>query len=133
MMKALLFTALVLCGGFALASECNSKQPALSAQICFERFESNGAINAHAMDIRIGNEQRLSLNGGQAACVFLQPGNYVFTIEGCKAYEIDCKKWSSEKYNFSLRKGDSVRYEIYPTHNKHGYDGFFAAKVLILK
>jgi len=114
-------------------AQCASRQGNLSAKICFERFESNGAINTQETVVKLSNYQSISLMGGQAACIFLEPGDHSFNIEFCKAYETPCKQWSSEKYPFRLRKGAAVSFEIYPTANGASYTGYFAARRLKAK
>jgi hypothetical protein len=114
-------------------AECLSEQINLSAKICFERFESNGSINIHETVLKLSNYQTVSLIGGQAACVFVEPGEYFFNIETCKPYETSCKTWSSEKYSFKLRTDETISFEIYPTGTGAAYTGFFAAKRITRK
>ncbi len=124
-----LIVSIFLSAGFGMA-QCASMQDNLSAKICFERFESNGAINTQESAVKLSNYQSISLIGGRAACIFLVPGDHSFNIESCKAYETPCKQWSSEKYPFRLRKGGAVSFEIYPTTNGASYTGYFAARRL---
>jgi hypothetical protein len=72
----------------------------------------------------------LSLIGGQSACVFLEPGKYSFVIHACQAYQVPCKEWTSEKYSFEVKRGTTLRYEVYATSKGPAYTGFFAAKVI---
>ena len=124
--------SIFLSAGFGMA-QCASMQDNLSAKICFERFESNGAINTQESAVKLSNYQSISLIGGQAACIFLEPGDHSFNIESCKSYETPCKQRSSEKYPFRLRKGGAVSFEIYPTANGASYTGYFAARRLRTK
>ena len=124
--------AIFLSAGFGMA-QCASRQDNLSAKICFERFESNGAINTQETVVKLSNYQSISLMGGQAACIFLEPGDHSFNIGSCKAYETPWKQWSSEKYPFRLIKGGTVSFEIYPTADGASYTGYFAARRLRTK
>jgi len=44
------------------------------AQLCFDRPESNGRMNIHESWVHV-SDYRVRLIGGQAACVFVEPGS----------------------------------------------------------
>jgi len=112
------------------SAQSEMRQKHLSAKVCFERFESNGAINVHETVIKLSNQQSLSLIGGQTGCMYVAPGAYSFKILACKAFEAPCQKWSSENYKFTVKDGSPALFEIYPTSIGPSYTGYFAARRL---
>jgi len=100
------------------ATETKSDQSNLTARICIVRPENNGFINIVPSHIIFSNNQKLSLSGGEAACIIVEPGEYSFVVESADPYPSSHKgkpkKWVSKKVAVRVKGDESITYDISP-------------------
>jgi hypothetical protein len=104
----------------------------LTAQMCFLRYEDNGTVNILEAKVALDNYQALVMMGGQAACVYLAPGTYSFSIQSPDPYHSHQKQWRSPSYKVTLAKNDRVLYRVYPT-GTGGYSTWRAELIKMAK
>lgn len=103
----------------------------LSSQVCFVQPEISGRMNVEESEVSFSNDQHVTLMGGQAACLCVFPGTYVFRIEFLNSEGLFHRKSTSPKYDVSLRKGDRTVFEIYRATTKSGeYLGSWRARAI---
>lgn len=90
----------------------------LTSQACFVRPEDSGRMNSLHSIISFSNGQKVTLEGGEAACLYLLPGNYSFRIEFPNSQGLFSRKSVSPKYSVRLGEGARVVFAIYPTRTK---------------
>lgn len=103
----------------------------LSSQLCVERFENSGAMNAHPGILNIYSDRvrespdyKFVLSGGQAACVSIFPGRYVVIVTSSRTYGSSSAKSDechSLPYKTSLKAGERVILNVWPAISKDGY------------
>lgn len=129
-MKTLvLLVAFLLLTGTGLRAQAPSvmKKAGLSSGICFIQSVITGRMNAEESMITLSNHQQVGLQGGQAACVYLLPGNYSFRIEFQNSQHLMGKTSVSPEYKVALKAGEQVDYTILPTiQNRHFAGGWRA-------
>ena len=91
------------------AAEYKPRWADLPCKICVERPEEQGILNVREARIIIDDRQALVLIGGQAACVFISPGNHFIYAESYNPYNPNpeepaqsggCRKnWDSPNQN----------------------------------
>ena len=97
------------------AAEYKPRWADLPCKICVERPEEQGILNVREARIIIDDKQALVLIGGQAACVFISPGNHFIYAESYNPYNPNPenpKAWLSNKITFILEKGEMAEFEI---------------------
>lgn len=106
-------------------------------RLCFDRGEDNGAINGLPSWIRI-EDYEVPVSGGQAACLYLQPGSYELTVtstipyeprsrntKACKSKTLKLELVPDEDRAFSIEPATSsdgsyaCGWRIHPTGNSH--------------
>ncbi len=109
---------LLMLGFVVCSSSISHAQPWRDnrAKICFDRGESNGSINTLQSWIRVGDYD-IPLLGGQAACLFLNPGSVELLITSTVPYDLKSKNdeaCKSKKLNLNLNAGENRSYFIEP-------------------
>ena len=114
--------------GLCVTLVCSSSVAAQSwrdnrARLCFDRGEDNGAINGLRSWVRI-EDYEVPLSGGQAACLYLRPGDYDLTVTSTIPYEPNSKNTKackSKALNLELAPDEDRTFSIEPATNKDGY------------
>ncbi len=103
----------------------------LTSQLCFVQPEVSGRMNAEESRVALDNDQSVTLMGGDAACLYVFPGSYRFTIEFLNSEHLFPHKSISPKYNAILHKGERTLFEVYPTTTENGeYTGGWRARII---
>ena len=103
----------------------------LTSQLCFVQPEVSGRMNVEKSRVTLNNDQSVTLMGGQAACLYVFPDSYSFSIEFLNSERLFPHKSISPKYNATLHKGERTIYEVYPTRSKNWeYTGGWRARLL---
>jgi hypothetical protein len=76
----------IVCAGEARSSEYRPKHIEDGGQICFERFEDNGAANIATVQVIVENAMELGMLGGQAICAYFPPGTYSIYLKWTSPY-----------------------------------------------
>ena len=129
----LVFTSLF--SGLAFATGYKPEETTLIARICIERPENTGPLNVVSTEVKFSNGQKLSLSGGQAACIQVKPGEYSFEIESMDpnpaSHEGKPRTWESKTINVSVKEDEIATYEIFPETDENGYIGGWTAKRIL--
>lgn len=80
------------------------------AQLCFDRAEDNGRMNIHESWVRV-SDYKVRLVGGQAVCVFVEPGNTQIIVTSTVPYNPESK-------NEQACKSRVVKLELAPRENR---------------
>lgn len=110
----------------SLAIEYKPQQEVLSSQICVERPENNGIVNIVPAEVVFSNQQRLSLVGGQAGCIFVAVGDYSFGVQSSDPYNPESpnpKAWISTETKVSLKIGAVAAFRVLPKADGATYVG----------
>ena len=102
------------------------RQTDLSSQICIERPESSGIVNIVPANVVFSNHQKLSLSGGQAACIFVAGGVYSFVVQSPDPYNPEStnpKAWTSEEIKARVKTGKVIAFEVLPKSEGATYVG----------
>jgi hypothetical protein len=102
----------------------------LTSQVCFLQPEVNGRMNVEKSRVSFSNYQQVTLMGGQAACLYVRPGDYSFRIEFLDSEGVYGRKSKSPEYKIALAEGDRVVYEVYPTAKGPTYTGGWRARLI---
>ena len=101
------------------------KTSGLSAQICVERPGDNGALNIRLANVVIGDSGPiLSLMGEQAACAYVEPGQYAVHAQSPDPYDPESKdpaKWKSAPLSLVLTAGQRVILDVCGTGSNAAY------------
>jgi len=90
------------------------------ARLCFDRGEDNGAINGLPSWIRI-EDYEVPVSGGQAACLYLQPGSYELTVTSTIPYEPrsrNTKACTSKALKLELAPNEDRAFSIEPARSR---------------
>jgi hypothetical protein len=79
------------------------------AKLCFDRAEDNGRMNIHESWVRV-SDYKVRLIGGQAVCVFVEPGNAEVVVTSTIPYHPESK-------NDQACKSRVVKLELAPKEN----------------
>jgi hypothetical protein len=80
------------------------------ARLCFDRGEDNGAMNVHQSWIHV-SDYEIPLIGGQAVCVFIEPGSAEVQVTSTIPYEPNSK-------NRQACKSRVVELDLAPNENR---------------
>ncbi|MGH9780770.1 MAG: hypothetical protein ACRD33_03030 [Candidatus Acidiferrales bacterium] len=100
----------------------------LTSQVCFVQPEVSGRMNVEESRVSLSNYQNVTLIGGQAACLYVYPGDYSFQIEFPDSEGLFHRKSKSPKYDVAVRKGERAVFEIYPATKDGEYTGGWRAR-----
>lgn len=100
----------------------------LTSEICFVQPEISGRMNVEESKVSVSNYQDLTLMGGQAACLYVPPGDYSFRIEFQDSERLFHRRSESPKYNVSLSKGERAVFEVYPLMKNDEWAGAWRAR-----
>src|SRR5450755_2894818 len=93
------------------------------ARLCFVRPENNDAINVLESWIRIA-DYNTPVIGGQAVCLYVQPGDGELTVTSRTPYDFKAKNTSactSKTLKFSLSGNDNRTFLICPATKSGSY------------
>jgi len=102
----------------------------LTSQVCFMQPEVSGRMNVEESRVTLSNYQRVTLMGGQAACLYVYPGDYSFRIEFLNSEGMFHRKSKSPKYKVTLVRGERAVFEVYPTTRDAEYTGGWRARLI---
>jgi hypothetical protein len=80
------------------------------AQLCFDRAEDNGRMNIHESWVRV-SDYKVRLVGGQAVCLFVEPGSAEVVVTSTIPYNPESK-------NEQACKSRVVKLELAPHENR---------------
>ena len=104
----------------------------LESELCFFRYEDNGRVNIADAKVSLSNYQTVIVEGGQAACFYLLPGTYSFSITSSDPYSGagGRQTWRSPTYKLAVGKGQGAIYEVYPNSKGAEYVPGWRAKLV---
>ena len=132
-MKIHILCVLVMsCAGFGLQAQTSAimRKFDLTSQVCFVPPEVNGRMNIEKSKVTFSNDQELTLMGGQAACLYVTPGEFSFRIEFLDSEGMFGRRSKSPEYRVDLVGDDRVVYEVYPTANGPSYTGGWRVRII---
>ena len=109
----------LICSGSALAQSWRDGR----AQVCFVRPENNGSMNTLESWVRIADYD-LPLLGGQAACLFVEPGANDLIITSRLPYDPQAKDeqaCKSRSLKLELRSNENRTFLICPATKGNSY------------
>ena len=80
------------------------------ARLCFDRGEDNGRMNIHESWVHV-SDYEVPLIGGQAVCVFVEPGSAQVVVTSTIPYNAESK-------NRQACKSRVVKLELAPNENR---------------
>jgi hypothetical protein len=92
------------------------------ARLCFDRPEDNGAINVLQSWIRV-EDYEVPLIGGEAACLYLRPGDYDLIVTSTIPYEPhsrNAQACKSKALELELAPDEDRAFSIEPATSKDG-------------
>jgi hypothetical protein len=103
----------IACGAHG-AETYKPKHVNAPAQICVERFEENGILNIRPVDITITAAPRITLRGGQAACVYVPAGAQSISLDFLYPYggPQERRSWTTPARTFTAAEGQIVSFEL---------------------
>jgi hypothetical protein len=115
-----------LLGLFAMLL-CSSSMAAQSwrdnrARLCFDRPEDNGGINVLRSWIRV-EDYEVPVIGGQAACLYLEPGSYKLSVTSTIPYDPhsrNAEACKSKALEFELVPDEDRTFSIEPATSRDG-------------
>lgn len=112
----------------------------LTSQLCFERPEDSGAMNAHPSTVEVSYNAelgrivtyRIALGGGQAACVFVSPGPYAVMATsnhftgpiGDAPSTPNSRQCRSKLYKVNLKERERITLFVWPARSKANGGGY---------
>jgi hypothetical protein len=106
---------------------CSHLQPThvKPAVIEFERQEDNGLVNIVPCTLVLSDHQRITLNGGERAAVWVSPGSVYVTASSEDPYSShsDATAWRSPRTRFRVASDQKVRVLVEPAASGSTYTG----------
>jgi hypothetical protein len=99
------------------------------AQICVERFEDEGVINIVPVTVIISQNSKITLVGGEAACLVLPGGPESISLSFPYPYDDHQtpQMWTTAARNFEVKGGSVVSFELCEAADQQVNDPHWAA------